>query len=148
GQQIDIFLNWTDEQGKAHRDKAQTWIRHATRRYYVEKVDSLPQSFKLPDDSELKWDKKHQELLWYGQMSQEQRDAALKLSKDEGFQAAVKKFFQQSQTRKMEADWVFAGSYFVTDEKTGEKFYQAESGDLICVANFASATLDLSVNSS
>jgi predicted TIM-barrel fold metal-dependent hydrolase len=48
----------------------------------------------------------------------------------------------------MEATWVFAGSQFLTDERTGEKFYQAESGDLICVANFASATLDISANSS
>ncbi len=148
GQQIEIFLNWTDEQKKAHRVPAQNWIRHATRRYFVEKLEKLPDTFRLPDDSELKWDTKHHELLWYGHMTAMQRDTCLKLSKDESFQAAVKSIFKQSQIRPMEANWVFAGSFFVTDEKTGEKYYQAESGDLICVANFATATLDLAATSS
>ena len=48
----------------------------------------------------------------------------------------------------MKADWVFAGSGFYTDEDTGKKFYLAEDGDLICVANFAGATVDVSVESS
>jgi len=148
GQQIDIFFTWTDEQGKLHRDPAQSWVRHATRRYYVEKLENLPDTFQLPADAELKWDAKHKELLWYGQMSETQRDTALKLSKDKAFQDAVKSFFKQSQVREMKASWVFAGSHFYVDEKTGEKFYQAESGDLICVANFATATLDLSASSS
>lgn len=148
GQQIDIFFTWTDEQGKLHRDPAQTWVRHATRRYYVEKLENLPDTFQLPSDAELKWDPKHKELLWYGHMTEVQRDAALKHSKDKAFQDAVKSFFKQSQVREMKANWVFAGSHFYVDEKTGEKFYQAESGDLICVANFATATLDLSASSS
>ncbi len=148
GQPIDVFFTWTDEAGKLHRDAAQTWVRHATRRYYVEKLESPPTKFKLPPDSELKWDAKNGELLWYGHMSEVQRDASLKISNDERFQKAIKSFFKQSQIRQMDATWVFAGSYFLTDEKTGEKFYQAESGDLICVANFASATLDLSATSS
>ncbi len=148
GQQIDIFFVWKDKDNQLHRDAAQTWVRHATRRYYVEKLDQLADTFRLPTDTELKWDPKHKELLWYGQMSEEQRDAALKLSNDDGFQKAIKSFFKQSQIRQMSANWVFAGSYFLTDEKSGEKFYQAESGDLICVANFATATLDLSANSS
>ena len=147
GQQIDIFFTWTDEEGKLHRDSAQKWVRHATRRYYVEKVD-LPNGFKLPADSELKWDPRQKELIWYGQMSEAHRDTALKISDNVGFQKAVNSFFQQSQTRELKARWVFAGSHFVTDEKTGERFYQAEAGDLICVANFASATLDLSATSS
>ena len=148
GQPIEIFFRWTDERGKFHRDPAQSWVRHATRRYFVEKLEQLPETFKLPADAELKWDNKHKELLWYGHMSEAQREANLKFSKEESFQKAIRSLFKQSQIRPMEASWVFAGSYFVTDEKTGEKFYQAESGDLICVANFASATLDLSANSS
>ena len=148
GQQIDIFFSWTDENGKRQRQPAQSWVRHATRRYYIEKLEDLPANFKLPEEGDLKWDAKHKELLWYGQMSKEQRDGLLKLSDHASFQKAVKSFFTQSQTRLMEEKWVFAGSYFLTDEKTGEKYYQAESGDLICVANFASATLDLSASSS
>lgn len=148
GQQIDIFFSWTDENGKRQRQPAQSWVRHATRRYYIEKLDDAPADFKLPEDGDLKWDTKHKELLWYGQMSKQQRDDLLKLHELPSFQKAVKSFFTQSQTRLMEEKWVFAGSYFLTDEKTGEKYYQAESGDLICVANFASATLDLSTSSS
>ena len=148
GQTIDIFFSWTDEEGKHHRDPAQSWVRHATRRYFVEKLSPPPKGFKLPADSELKWDSRNEELLWYGHMSESQRDDVLKLSQDVKFQSAIKSFYKQSQIRQMEAGWVFAGSFFVTNEKTGEKFYQAESGDLICVANFASATLDLAATSS
>ena len=53
------------------------------------------------------------------------------------------------QTKKpMQRDWVFAGSGFWTDEKTGKKYYQAESGDFICVSNFSTAMLDLPIKSS
>jgi len=44
--------------------------------------------------------------------------------------------------------WVFAGSGFWKDEKTGREYYQAEGGELICVSNFSTATLDIPVESS
>jgi hypothetical protein len=50
--------------------------------------------------------------------------------------------------KAMEYDWVFAGSSFYKDESTGEEYYQAEAGDLICVSNFTTATIDLPVESS
>jgi hypothetical protein len=46
----------------------------------------------------------------------------------------------------MEQPWVFAGSGFWKDA-AGVEHYQAEAGDLICVSNFASATLDIPVES-
>ncbi|HZL91911.1 MAG TPA: YdjY domain-containing protein [Pirellulaceae bacterium] len=49
--------------------------------------------------------------------------------------------------KEMPFDWVFAGSGFWTDEETGKKHYQANAGDLICVSNFPTATLDLPVES-
>jgi len=147
GQPIDIYLSWTDEQQKPQRVKAQTWVRNATRRYWIEKLDPPPPNFKLPDDSNLRWDEKRKELLWYGPMSDQQRDELLKLSDHAGFQKAIKSFHKQTQIKELDAGWVFAGSGFYTDSKTGEKFYQAEEGNLICVANFASATLDLAVPS-
>lgn len=53
------------------------------------------------------------------------------------------------QTKKpMQRDWVFAGSGSWTDERTGRKYYQAESGDFICVSNFSTAMLDLPIKSS
>lgn len=48
----------------------------------------------------------------------------------------------------METDWVFAGSSFWRDEATGEEYYQADGGDLVCVSNFPTATLDLPIASS
>lgn len=51
--------------------------------------------------------------------------------------------------KAMKGIWVFAGSSFYVDEMTGKKYYQADgSGDLICVSNFSTATLDLPVKSS
>ena len=148
GQQIDIFFTWTDAEGKLHRDAAQTWVRHATRRYFVEKLDPLPKGFMVPADSDLKWDDKHKEMLWYGPMTEAQRDELLKINKEPLFQKAIKSIFTKTQTRQMDAQWVFAGSGFTTDANTGEKFYLAEAGDLICVANFTTATLDLAIESS
>jgi len=49
---------------------------------------------------------------------------------------------------EMKHDWVFGGSTFWTDETTGEKYYHADGGDLICVSNFSTATLDLPIESS
>ena len=50
--------------------------------------------------------------------------------------------------KPMTAPWVFGGSYFWVDETTGEKIYQAEGGDFICVSNFSTAMLDLPISSS
>lgn len=50
--------------------------------------------------------------------------------------------------KAMTQAWVFAGSAFWTDPDTGERYYQADGGDFICVSNFTTATLDLPVESS
>ncbi|MFV1964469.1 MAG: YdjY domain-containing protein [Pirellulaceae bacterium] len=61
----------------------------------------------------------------------------------------AQEWVRNAETKKaLEYPWVFAGSGFWTDERTGERFYHAEAGDLICVSNFPSATLDLPVKSS
>lgn len=48
----------------------------------------------------------------------------------------------------LDVNYVFAGSMFWKDPDTNEKKYMAESGDLICVSNFSTATLDVPMNSS
>ena len=40
-------------------------------------------------------------------------------------------------------DWVFAGSELIEDPATKKPIYAADDGDLITVANFSSAILDL-----
>jgi hypothetical protein len=48
--------------------------------------------------------------------------------------------------KPMTYNWVFAGSGFWKDDE-GKEHYQANGGDLICVSNFPTATLDLPVES-
>ena len=51
--------------------------------------------------------------------------------------------------RSMDYPWVFAGSQFARDERTGREIYLADlDGELICVANFATAVLDVPIESS
>jgi hypothetical protein len=54
-----------------------------------------------------------------------------------------------SKSRKpMQTPWVFAGSGYWVNPDNGTRHYLAESGELICVSNFSTATLDLPVESS
>jgi hypothetical protein len=48
----------------------------------------------------------------------------------------------------LDTDWVFAGSVLWRDPADGKEYYQADSGDLICVSNFTTAMLDLPIESS
>lgn len=64
-------------------------------------------------------------------------------------QVPAQQWIRHSQSKKeLEYSWVFAGSGFFVDEETKQRHYQAEVGDLICVSNFPTATLDLPVESS
>jgi hypothetical protein len=148
GPKVEIYLNWTDDEGKAHRVAAQSWVREAINRFRVLKMEKLPAGLNLPRNAELRYDEKLKELTWYGPMTAQQRDDFLALSNDKEYRRAIESFFEQSQPKEMQADWVFAGSSIYTDEDSGKKFYLAEDGDLICVANFASATLDVAIQSS
>ena len=148
GQKLDIFMTWTDEDGKLHRVPAQSWVRNATRRYFIEKLAKLPAEVDLPKDKNLKYDDKRGEMLWYGPMTEKDRDLFLSLSEDLAYRKVVRSFFQQTKLREMKADFVFTGSGLFTDPKTGEKYYQAEAGDLICLANFSSSVIDINAESS
>jgi hypothetical protein len=54
---------------------------------------------------------------------------------------------QTGKDKPMEWDWVFAGSKLVKDPETGKETYLGDGGDLICVANFMTSTLDVAVKS-
>jgi hypothetical protein len=57
-------------------------------------------------------------------------------------------WIRKTGTKKpMEWDWVFAGSKIYKDPDTGKETYLGDSGDLICVANFMTSTLDVAVKS-
>jgi hypothetical protein len=148
GQKIDIFVNWTEATGKQKRVSAQEWIRYVTMRFYAERLPQLPEGVELAERlDEMRYDPKEQELIWYGPMSEATKKKYLAMSKDKTFQACIEKFFTRSQSRQMQADWVFSGSGYYVDEETKKKYYRAEDGDLICVANFGSATLDVAAKS-
>lgn len=148
GQKLNIILEWKDKDGKLQREKAQSWVRTATSRYFSAKLDALPEGVVIDKKSELRYDDKYKELIWFGQMTKQIRDDFLSKSSNKQYQAAIKKFYKETQPREMNADWIFAGSGFSIDEMTGEKFYHAESGDLICVANFPTAIIDVNIASS
>ncbi|MBA3314089.1 MAG: YdjY domain-containing protein [Planctomycetota bacterium] len=148
GRKLKIEVVWTGEDGKEHREDARQWIRYAIHRFFGEPLATLPAGLAIPEDSELRHDDVNKELSWYGPMTESQRDKLLALSEDESFQTAIRSFSKRSQPRPMDADWVFAGSGFVQDETSGAKIYLAESGDVICVANFPSAMIDVAKQSS
>ena len=148
GTRIRLFCQWTDKGGKPHREPAEKWVRNSSKRFFVEIFDEKPAGLDLKEDSELKWDEKNKELYWFGHMTEKQRDTFLAMSKDAKYRKSIQKFFDRTQPRQLEAPWVFAGSGWFKDESTGKELYLAEGGDLICVANFASAMLDLAVESS
>ena len=148
GTRIRIFCQWTDKAGKSHREPAEKWVRNSSRRFLAEQFDDKPVGLELKEDSELKWDEKNKELYWFGHMTEKQRDSFLAMSKDAKYHKAIQKFFDRTQPRQLDAPWVFTGSGFYVDEASGTKSYLAEGGDVICVANFASAMVDLAVKSS
>lgn len=70
-------------------------------------------------------------------------------ARGEKHQVRAQDWVRNTRTGKaLEWDWVFAGSGFWKDEETGKEYYKADGGDLVCVSNFPSATLDLPVESS
>lgn len=147
GQQIDIFVNWVDDKGQLQRCDARKWMRHSVSRYYSQHLPSPPPGVKLPL-MELRYDPFNKEILWFGQMSVEQRDQLLKLWDDKQYQQAIRKFSTQSQPRPMDVEFVFAGSYQWKPEGAAAEVYAAEGGELICVANFASSVIDVKEASS
>ena len=148
GPKLKIELVWTGNDGKEHRADARSWVRHSIHRYFGEPLEALPPGLVLPQDSDLRYDKINKQLSWYGPMTVKQRDELLALSRDETFRKAVQTFYDRGQSRPMETDWVFVGSMFARDEESGRKVYLAESGDVICVANFPTAMIDVAAQSS
>jgi hypothetical protein len=58
--------------------------------------------------------------------------------------ADAREWVLDERTKKpLAKDWVFAGSEFLEDPVTKKRFYAADDGDLITVANFSSSILDL-----
>jgi hypothetical protein len=98
--------------------------------------------------SNLRWDRFNSEILWYGPMSDAERDDLLSKWDKEEYQQVIRKFHTDSQSIPMTAKFVFVGSSMYKDEDTGEEYYQAEGGHVICTSNFGDALLDVKEESS
>lgn len=142
GTRISIYASWIDADGKLQRQDVRKWIRGNIHRYYSAPLASPPPGLKLPY-KELRYDQFNNELLWYGPMTDEDRNDLLSKWDNAVYQEAVRRFHQDGQSYPMEADFVFVGSRFYQDPETGKQYYQAEGGYLICVANFTDALLDI-----
>ncbi len=58
--------------------------------------------------------------------------------------ARAQDWVRNIKTKKaLDVNWVFAGSMFVKDETTGQEFYVADHGEMICVLSSPGAMLDL-----
>lgn len=66
------------------------------------------------------------------------------------FQTAdARQWVRNTETQdQLDRDWVFAGSYLWKDPSDGKEYYQADSGEMICVSNFSTALMDLPIESS
>ena len=63
--------------------------------------------------------------------------------------ARAQEWIKNTKTQKQaESEWVFAGSGIWKDPVSGEQYYHGDGGDFICVSNFPTATLDLTIPSS
>ncbi len=60
----------------------------------------------------------------------------------------AREWVKREKDKPLLRDWVFAGSQFYDDPFTKKERYAADDGDLITVANFSSAILDLPIESS
>lgn len=139
---IQIQAVWQDQDGKVQSADIRSWVRHNIHKYYAAPLPGPPPGLKLPYE-ELRYDKFNHELLWFGPMTDLQQTDLLSKWDDVEYQKIIRKFREEGVSRPMKADFVFVGSQFYTDPDTGEKYYTAEGGYLICLANFADALLDI-----
>ncbi|MCH2200404.1 MAG: YdjY domain-containing protein [Fuerstiella sp.] len=147
GPALDMRVYWVDKAGKRQSKDPRSWIRHSIHRYFSRPLAAAPPGIELPHE-ELRYDPFNKEILWYGPMTKKQRQHLLMLWDDKKYQEAIRTFYQESQSRPMEAGFVFTGSRWYTNKETGRQRYTAEDGHFITVANFPSSTIDVAEASS
>ncbi len=146
GPPLQLTVHWVDAQNVLRSADARSWIRHSIHRYFSWPLERPPSDITFPH-GELRYDPVNKQLIWYGPMTRDQRDALMGLSNDEPYRKGIAHFFHVSQSRPMTATFVFAGSQWDTIEGTGRRVYAAEDGHLITVANFSAATIDVAEES-
>lgn len=147
GPELNLKVHWRDKQGNVKSVDAKKWMRTAVAHYYSKPLAAPPEGIEFPF-LELRYDPYNKEILWFGQMKPMDKKALLSKCDDKDYQAAIEDFYQKSQPQPMKADFVFAGSFMAKRTEDSPEFYAGEDGYLICVANFAAATIDIKEESS
>lgn len=142
GPEIAMQVIWLDDTGERRQADVRDWIRHNIHRYYAQPLSGPPPGLKMPY-KQLRWDRFNNEILWYGPMSDADRDDLLSKWDKPEYRTAIETFHRDSQSKPMSSTFVFVGSRLATDPETGREFYEAEGGHLVCTSNFADAMIDV-----
>lgn len=147
GPAITMDAVWIDDKQELRRQDVREWVRHNIHRYYAAPLSGPPPGVTMPY-KQLRWDRFNNELLWFGPMSDEDRDDLLSKWDKAEYQEAIRDFHKDSASRPMTSEFVFVGSSMYTDPETGLEHYQAEGGHVICTSNFSDALIDVREESS
>lgn len=148
GPELDIVVHWTDADGKKRSRPAAEWMRRVTARWFTVKCDpELAATIDFPKELDFRYIKEDNELLWFGPLSKAMAGKLKALSTDDVWQTKIDQLRKATRNKPFKGSWVFAGSGFWIDEETNQRRYLAESGNLICVANFGDAMIDVDFRS-
>jgi hypothetical protein len=147
GPEIQMEVIWLNSDGERQQADASDWIRHNVHKYYSAPLSGPPPGLKMPY-KQLRWDRFNNEILWYGPMSDADRDELLTKWDKAEYRAAIERFHRAGQSKPMTSQFVFVGSSLVQDPESGREVYQAEGGHLICTSNFGDAMIDVREESS
>lgn len=147
GPELNMKVHWRDNLGQVKSVDAKKWMRTAVAHYYAKPLATPPDGIKFPF-MELRYDPYNKEILWFGQMKPEDKKTLLSKCDEKNYQAAIEEFYLKSQPQPMNASFVFAGSFLAKRAEGLPEFYAGEDGYLVCVANFAAATIDIKEASS
>lgn len=149
GPKLDIIAHWRDANGDAKSRPAAEWMRRVTQRWYATPIaDEVAADVEVPEDLDLRYIPEDGELIFFGPINAAVKKRLVALSPKPEWATAIGKLEQQTTIKPFTGKWVFAGSGFWVDEETKDKHYLAESGNVICVANFGDAMIDIDVESS
>lgn len=147
GPGLTLKVHWRTKQGQVKSVDAKEWMRTSVAHYYSKPLATPPDGIEFPF-LELRYDPYNKEILWFGHMKPEDKKTLLNKCDDKDYQAAIEEFYTKSQSQPMNASFVFTGSFLAKRSKDSPEFYAGEDGYLICVANFAAATIDVKEESS
>lgn len=76
-------------------------------------------------------------------------DVMWKTDDDQVVTRPAQDFVRNTKTgQTMSEDWVFGGSQEFHDKESGHTFYYGDSGEMVCLSNFSTATMDVPLQSS